>query len=143
MLPTATGRSNLHTFSNQSEAQSHPRCRRHMVDREQYTYITFVGILATGALVCATAPSSTALIVGRAVQGIGGAGVLNGAFAVISSVATPQERPCEQSTSASCQIPETLTPSSCRRYRGEPFIVRSPIFLPAPGFQTMKRPALA
>ncbi|KIW70229.1 hypothetical protein PV04_02520 [Phialophora macrospora] len=59
----------------------------------KYTYITFASIFSIGALVCATAPSSEALIVGRAVQGIGGAGVINGAFAVIASVASPQSSP--------------------------------------------------
>ncbi|OCT49936.1 MFS multidrug transporter [Cladophialophora carrionii] len=60
-----------------------------------YTYITFASIFSVGALVCATAPSSTALIVGRAIQGIGGAGVINGAFAVIGAAASPQNRPRE------------------------------------------------
>jgi MFS family permease len=36
-----------------------------------------------------------ALISGRAVQGVGGAGVINGAFAVIAAAASPQSRPRE------------------------------------------------
>ncbi|OAL20504.1 hypothetical protein AYO22_08805 [Fonsecaea multimorphosa] len=59
----------------------------------QYTYLTFASIFSIGSLVCATAPSSMALIIGRAVQGCGGAGVLNGAFAVIAASASKEDRP--------------------------------------------------
>ncbi|KIX94730.1 uncharacterized protein Z520_09420 [Fonsecaea multimorphosa CBS 102226] len=59
----------------------------------KYTYLTFASIFSIGSLVCATAPSSMALIIGRAVQGCGGAGVLNGAFAVIAASASKEDRP--------------------------------------------------
>ncbi|OAP64273.1 hypothetical protein AYL99_00245 [Fonsecaea erecta] len=59
----------------------------------KYTYLTFASVFSIGSLVCATAPSSKALIVGRAVQGCGGAGVVNGAFAVIAAVASKDDRP--------------------------------------------------
>ncbi|ETI19837.1 hypothetical protein G647_08851 [Cladophialophora carrionii CBS 160.54] len=69
------------------------RIYTHFPTKARYTYITFASIFSVGALVCATAPSSKALIVGRAIQGIGGAGVINGAFAVIAAAASPQSRP--------------------------------------------------
>ncbi|KIW30991.1 uncharacterized protein PV07_02676 [Cladophialophora immunda] len=59
----------------------------------KHTYLMFASIFSIGALVCATAPSSKALIVGRAVQGCGGAGVINGAFAVIAAAASKEDRP--------------------------------------------------
>ncbi|OAL38890.1 hypothetical protein AYO20_01641 [Fonsecaea nubica] len=59
----------------------------------KYTYLTFAAIFSIGSLVCATAPSSMALIIGRAVQGCGGAGIINGAFAVIAAVASKDNRP--------------------------------------------------
>ncbi|KIW86763.1 uncharacterized protein Z519_12549 [Cladophialophora bantiana CBS 173.52] len=59
----------------------------------KHTYVTFASIFSVGALVCATAGSSKALIIGRAVQGCGGAGVVNGAFAIIAAAASKEDRP--------------------------------------------------
>lgn len=41
----------------------------------KYTYLLSIGIFELGSLICAVAPTSTALIVGRAISGIGGAGI--------------------------------------------------------------------
>ncbi|EXJ66452.1 uncharacterized protein A1O5_10604 [Cladophialophora psammophila CBS 110553] len=59
----------------------------------KHTYVMFTSIVSVGALVCATAGSSKALIIGRAVQGCGGAGVINGAFAIIAAAASKEDRP--------------------------------------------------
>ncbi|KAH8646326.1 major facilitator superfamily domain-containing protein [Xylariales sp. PMI_506] len=52
-------------------------------------------IFALGSLICATAPNPTALIAGRAVGGLGGAGVVTGAYTVSASpsVVSPRRRP--------------------------------------------------
>jgi MFS family permease len=46
-----------------------------------------------GSLVAAVASSSKMLIVGRAVQGIGGSGLLTGALNVITAISTREKRP--------------------------------------------------
>ncbi|KAL9109898.1 MAG: hypothetical protein Q9227_005421 [Pyrenula ochraceoflavens] len=54
---------------------------------------TLVAIFEIGSIVCAAAPSSNALIVGRVIQGIGGTGVTAGAFLLISLLVPLQSRP--------------------------------------------------
>jgi MFS family permease len=46
-----------------------------------------------GSIVCATAPTSKALIVGRVITGIGGAGVTPGSFLLITFLVPVQDRP--------------------------------------------------
>jgi MFS family permease len=60
-----------------------------------YTYfpfkVCFIGFLTVfelGSLLCGVATSSTMLVVGRAVCGIGGSGLINGALAIVN-IATP------------------------------------------------------
>ena len=45
-----------------------------------------------GSLICAVASNSTTLIVGRAFAGVGGAGILGGAFTIIAFTAPPKRR---------------------------------------------------
>lgn len=46
-----------------------------------------------GSLICALAPNSPALIVGRAVQGMGGAGSTLGSYAIAAFIAPPEKVP--------------------------------------------------
>jgi len=46
-----------------------------------------------GNLICGTAPNSTALIVGRALAGLGSAGILTGSFVVVSHAVPLKKRP--------------------------------------------------
>ncbi|KAJ9297656.1 hypothetical protein DTO271G3_4431 [Paecilomyces variotii] len=57
------------------------------------TYITFSVIFFIGSVICGSATSSKMLIAGRAVQGIGGAGLLNGAFTTIAAAAPKDKKP--------------------------------------------------
>ncbi|MCJ1396705.1 hypothetical protein MMC18_009597 [Xylographa bjoerkii] len=57
------------------------------------TYLSAVAIFEIGSLVCATAPSSVAFIVGRAVAGVGAAGVYSGSVIVLMHVAPLEKRP--------------------------------------------------
>lgn len=57
------------------------------------TFIAAIAIFKVGSLVCALAPSSTALIVGRAVQGEGGAGLTGGCYTIAAFVARPAKVP--------------------------------------------------
>ncbi|KAH8800270.1 DNA repair protein RAD50 [Xylogone sp. PMI_703] len=56
------------------------------------TYVTFLSISFLGSLISSVAVSSKMFIVGRAVQGIGGAGVLNGAFTVIAATVAKEKK---------------------------------------------------
>lgn len=46
-----------------------------------------------GSIICGAAPTSTALIVGRAVAGVGSAGIFSGAILIISRTVPLQQRP--------------------------------------------------
>jgi MFS family permease len=50
-------------------------------------------IFEVGSLICALAPGPTALIVGRAVAGLGGSGVAVGVFTMLGFAASPEMRP--------------------------------------------------
>ncbi|KAK9778874.1 hypothetical protein SCAR479_04110 [Seiridium cardinale] len=59
----------------------------------KYSYLVSVLLYLIGSIVAAAAPNSTALIVGRAIQGLGGGGTLSGSLLVIHLVAQPKRRP--------------------------------------------------
>ena len=44
-------------------------------------------------MICAVAPNSTALIVGRAIAGIGGAGISSGCYTIIAFAVEPANVP--------------------------------------------------
>ena len=54
--------------------------------------LTAVGIFIAGSVLCAVSPSMLLLILGRALQGIGGGGILPIAQAIIADVVLPRER---------------------------------------------------
>lgn len=57
------------------------------------TYLIAIFIFEIGSLICAVAPSSVALIVGRAIAGLGAAGVNTGSFILVAFSAPPRRRP--------------------------------------------------
>jgi EmrB/QacA subfamily drug resistance transporter len=59
-----------------------------------------VAIFILGSIACALAPTMTALIAARALQGIGGGGILPIAQTIIADLLAPRERPMYQSYSA-------------------------------------------
>ncbi|KAF2829511.1 MFS gliotoxin efflux transporter glia [Ophiobolus disseminans] len=59
----------------------------------KYSYLASVAFYLLGSIVAGAAPNSVSVIVGRAIQGIGGAGTLSGSLLVINYVAMPQKRP--------------------------------------------------
>ncbi|KAM4062978.1 major facilitator superfamily protein [Hirsutella rhossiliensis] len=56
-------------------------------------YLAAVLIFELGSLVCAVAPTSTAFIVGRAIAGIGTAGIFSGSIVVLSLTMPLEKRP--------------------------------------------------
>ncbi|KAI0409034.1 MFS toxin efflux pump [Xylaria palmicola] len=66
--------------------------------RVKWVLVTAVSILEVGSIVSATAPSSAALIAGRAIAGFGSAGILIGVFIVITHSVPPRWRPICNST---------------------------------------------
>ncbi|OJJ05783.1 hypothetical protein ASPVEDRAFT_894952 [Aspergillus versicolor CBS 583.65] len=57
------------------------------------SYLVSIFIFELGSLICGVAPTSTALIVGRAISGVGAAGIGSGVFTITSFSAEPKKRP--------------------------------------------------
>ncbi|KAK3068902.1 hypothetical protein LTR53_013180 [Teratosphaeriaceae sp. CCFEE 6253] len=61
--------------------------------RNKWTFIGFFAVFEFGSLLCGVATSSTMLIIGRAVAGMGTAGLQNGAFTIIAACVPIHKRP--------------------------------------------------
>jgi MFS family permease len=59
----------------------------------KWVYISAVAIFELGSLICGVAPNSTALIVGRAIAGIGGAGLFSGSLLILAHSLPLEKRP--------------------------------------------------
>ncbi|KAK8080295.1 MFS multidrug transporter [Apiospora hydei] len=59
----------------------------------KWAFVSFVTLFELGSLVCGVATSSTMLIIGRAVAGMGGSGIVNGAFTIIAGCVPMPKRP--------------------------------------------------
>ncbi|KAG9230449.1 putative HC-toxin efflux carrier [Amylocarpus encephaloides] len=59
----------------------------------KYVYLTAIGIFELGSLICGVAPNSTALIVGRAISGVGSAGIFSGALIIVAFSVPLAKRP--------------------------------------------------
>jgi MFS transporter, DHA2 family, glioxin efflux transporter len=57
------------------------------------SFLVAVFVFELGSLICAVAPNSTTLIVGRAIAGSGAAGIAGGAYTIIGFAVKPQMRP--------------------------------------------------
>ena len=57
------------------------------------TYLISIFIFELGSLICGVAPNSTTLIVGRAIAGVGAAGIGSGAYTIIAFSASTKRRP--------------------------------------------------
>lgn len=57
------------------------------------SYLAAIFIFELGSLICGVAPTSTALVVGRAIAGVGAAGVSSGTYTLIAFAARPERRP--------------------------------------------------
>ncbi|KAK0742338.1 major facilitator superfamily domain-containing protein [Apiosordaria backusii] len=59
----------------------------------KYTYLLAVFIFEIGSLICAVAPTSNAFIVGRAIAGMGTAGLFSGSIVILSYTLPLRKRP--------------------------------------------------
>ncbi|RDW72218.1 MFS general substrate transporter-3 [Coleophoma crateriformis] len=58
----------------------------------KYAFLATLFIFELGSLICGVAPTSAALIVGRAIAGVGAAGIGSGAFIIIAAACVPAQR---------------------------------------------------
>lgn len=64
-----------------------------MADKPKWPYLIFVLIFEIGSAICGAAQSSAMLIIGRAISGIGGSGLMNGTITIVQAACRPQTRP--------------------------------------------------
>ncbi|PIG83060.1 efflux pump antibiotic resistance protein [Aspergillus arachidicola] len=57
------------------------------------SFLLSIFLFEVGSLICGVAPNSIALCIGRAITGVGGAGISSGAFTIIALSAPPKQRP--------------------------------------------------
>jgi MFS family permease len=69
----------------------------------KWTYIFFLAVFEFGSLICATAVSSVMLIVGRAIAGMGAAGLFSGALVIVSHMIPLRQRPGKLQTLSNTQ----------------------------------------
>lgn len=75
------------------------------------TFLTAVCLFEIGSLICATSPNSIAFIIGRAINGLGAAGIATGAYTIIAFIAEPSKRAAYTSiTGSSYGIASILGP---------------------------------
>ena len=59
----------------------------------QKAFLVFLFVFELGSLLCGVATTSKMLIVGRAVAGLGGSGLMNGALTIFNSCIPPHKQP--------------------------------------------------
>ncbi|KAJ7642221.1 DHA14-like major facilitator [Roridomyces roridus] len=59
----------------------------------KWVYVFALTLFEAGSLICAIAPSSAILIIGRAIAGLGSAGVFTGAIVIIANTVTLEKQP--------------------------------------------------
>ncbi|TVY84980.1 Efflux pump roqT [Lachnellula suecica] len=59
----------------------------------KWVFLTGVAIFELGSLICGTAPTSIALIIGRAIAGLGAAGIFTGVILIIATNVPLRQRP--------------------------------------------------
>jgi MFS family permease len=67
-----------------------------------------IGVYAAGSLACALAPTMLALVLARAMQGLGGGGLMPLVQTIIGDVASPRDRPRYQAFTSSTFILSTV-----------------------------------
>ena len=68
----------------------------------KWVYMLCVGVFELGSLICGVAPNSIALIVGRAIAGLGVAGIFSGALVIIAYLVPLAKRPLYFGAAGGC-----------------------------------------
>jgi MFS family permease len=58
----------------------------------QLVFMAALAIFEAGSLLCTVAPTSAALVIGRAITGLGGAGIISGCFTIIAQTVPLHQR---------------------------------------------------
>ncbi|KAH8660103.1 major facilitator superfamily-domain-containing protein [Xylariales sp. PMI_506] len=61
--------------------------------KSNWVFLTALGLFESGSLICGCAPNSVALIVGRAISGVGCAGIMTGVFSILVQIVPLHKRP--------------------------------------------------
>jgi MFS family permease len=56
-------------------------------------FLISILLFEVGSLICGVAPNATTLIIGRAIAGLGAAGIATGAYVIVAFAVEPQARP--------------------------------------------------
>ena len=59
----------------------------------KWSFLVAIFFFELGSLICAVAPNTTALIVGRAIAGLGGAGIASGCYTILAFSVEPARVP--------------------------------------------------
>jgi MFS family permease len=59
----------------------------------KWTFLAALAVFEIGSIICATAPTSVAFIVGRAIAGLGSAGIFSGAILIVTYTVPLHQRP--------------------------------------------------
>lgn len=59
-----------------------------MINQVKRSFLAAVAVFELGSLVCAVAPTSTSLIIGRALAGVGDGAIFAGAYTILASTGT-------------------------------------------------------
>ncbi|KUI61171.1 Putative HC-toxin efflux carrier TOXA [Cytospora mali] len=84
-MPEPTEEAEMEKQENNVRA-SHSRARRIRCFPKKAAYLVYLFVFEVGSLVCALSPSSAALIVGRAVAGLGASGIFAGGFTLLTTI---------------------------------------------------------
>ncbi|KAL8848316.1 MAG: hypothetical protein Q9221_006670 [Calogaya cf. arnoldii] len=67
--------------------------KMYMFFPKKMVYLIYIAVFELGSLVCALAPTSNALIVGRAISGLGASGIFAGSLIIVATIAPLHKRP--------------------------------------------------
>lgn len=74
----------------------------------KFVFLGFTALFEIGSLICGAAPSSHALIAGRAIAGVGAAGIVNGGITIVSGAVPLEKNPSMRSKKLSRLIADSL-----------------------------------
>ena len=68
----------------------------------KYVFLTLITLFEIGSAICGAAPNSVAFIIGRAIAGVGSAGIMSGAVILMVEVVPLRKRPMYQGFFGAC-----------------------------------------